>query len=300
MKLLDGKVVIVTGGGRGIGRGICLSMGAAGAKVVVNDIGTSSSGEGQDKRPAQTVVDEIKSAGGQAVASYDSITSWNNAHRIVETAMDVFGRVDSVVNNAGILRDVIFHKMSESDFDDVLAVHLKGSFNVSRAAAVRFRAQQSGSMLHMTSTSGLIGNFGQANYGAAKLGIVGLSKCISLDMRRFNVRSNCIAPAAATRMTDTIPDDQVVRKAKIALQSPEKIAPLVVALASDAAADITGQVFFVRRNEVFLMSQSRPVRQMQTSDGWTPETIVERVFPAFKPSYYGPDVTLDVFPWDPT
>ena len=300
MGMLDKKVVIVTGGGRGIGRAISLAMGEAGAKVVVNDIGTSANGEGADTAPAESVVEEIKAKGGEAVASTDSITNWDKANRIVEQAVDTYGRVDGVVNNAGILRDVIFHKMSESDWDDVLLVHLKGSFNVSRAAATHFRNQNGGFFIHMTSTTGLIGNYGQANYGAAKMGIVGLSKSIALDMKRFNVRSNCISPAAATRMTDTIPDDQVERKAKIAVLKPEKIAPLAVALGSDAAADVTGQVFFVRRNEIFLMSQARPIREMHTSDGWTPATVLERVLPAFRPSFYPLDVTFDVFAWEPT
>jgi len=299
MRLLENKVVIVTGAGRGIGRAIALAMAAEGARVVVNDIGTSESGKGQDSSPAESVVREIRSAGGEAVASCEDITSWSKAHQIVQLAVDTFGRVDGIVNNAGIVRDVIFHKMTEADFDAVIAVHLKGSFNLSRAAAPHLRAQNSGFYIHMTSTTGLIGNYGQANYGAAKLGIVGLSKAIALDMKRFNVRSNCIAPAAATRMTDTIPDDQVERKARIALMTPEKIAPLAVALGSDTAADVTGQVFFLRRNEIFLMSQSRPIRQMHTAEGWTPGTIVERLLPAFRPAFYPLDITTDVFNWEP-
>jgi NAD(P)-dependent dehydrogenase (short-subunit alcohol dehydrogenase family) len=299
MSLLNEKVVVVTGAGRGIGRSIALSMAASGAAVVVNDVGTSSQGEGADQTPAQTVVNEIKAAGGRAVANYDSVADWDAANSIIATAIKNFGRIDGVVNNAGILRDVIFHKMSHADFQNVINVHLMGAFNVSRAAAEHFRQQQSGFFVHMSSTSGLIGNFGQANYCAAKLGIVGLSKAIALDMKRFNVRSNCIAPAAATRMTDTIPAEQKERLARIALQTPDKVAPLVVALGADNSK-VTGQIFFIRRNEIFLMSQSRPIREMHNSDGWTPETIVERVFPAFNASFCPLEVAGDVFNWDPT
>jgi NAD(P)-dependent dehydrogenase (short-subunit alcohol dehydrogenase family) len=299
MSLLNGKVVIVTGAGRGIGRAIALAMAASGAAVVVNDVGTSSQGEGADQTPAQSVVNEIVAAGGRAVANYDSVADWDAAHSIVATAIKNFGRIDGVVNNAGILRDVIFHKMTKADFESVINVHLIGAFNVSRAAAEHFRKQEGGFLVHMSSTSGLIGNVGQANYCAAKLGIVALSKAIALDMKRFNVRSNCIAPAAATRMTDTIPAEQKERLARIALQTPDKVAPLVVALGAEQSR-VTGQVFFIRRNEIFLMSQSRPIREMHNSDGWTPETIVQRVFPAFAASFFPLDVAGEVFNWDPT
>ena len=181
-RMLEEKVVIVTGAGRGIGRDIALLAARQGASVVVNDLGGSERGEGADATPAEQVVAEIEQANGKAVANYDSVASWDSAKKIVQCALDTFGQVDGVVNNAGILRDVIFHKMTEEDWDAVIGVHLKGSFNVSRAAAETFRTQASGAFVHMTSTSGLIGNFGQANYAAAKLGIVGLSKSIALDM----------------------------------------------------------------------------------------------------------------------
>jgi NAD(P)-dependent dehydrogenase (short-subunit alcohol dehydrogenase family) len=200
--IVAGKTAIVTGGGRGIGRGIAMLLAKEGARVVVCDIGASLQGEGRDSGPAQETVDAIKKAGGEAIASTLSITDPKNAEAIVAMALKTFGRIDILVNNAGILRDVIFHKMSWSDWSDVIAVHLNGSFNMSRAAAPLFREQNSGAFVHMTSTSGLVGNFGQANYMAAKLGIMGLSRGIALDMARFNVRSNCIAPFAFTRMIE--------------------------------------------------------------------------------------------------
>src|SRR5262250_1664702 len=253
------KVAIVTGGGRGIGRAIALALAKEGARVVVCDIGASLQGAGTDAGPAGGVVAEIKQLGGEAIASTLSITEPKNADEIVKAALDAFGRVDILVNNAGILRDVIFHKMSWSDWSDVLAVHLNGSFNMSRACAAHFREQNSGSFVHMTSTSGLVGNFGQANYMAAKMGIVGLSRGIALDMARFNVRSNCIAPFAWTRMIDSIPaetEQEKERVARIREMTPEKIAPLAVYLASDRAEGITGQIFSVRNNEIYLFNQN--------------------------------------------
>jgi NAD(P)-dependent dehydrogenase (short-subunit alcohol dehydrogenase family) len=301
-KLLDGKVVIVTGAGRGIGRGLAMALADAGAKVVVNDLGVSAGGEGDDTSPATEVVEEISAAGGEAMANFNSVAEWDSAHEIVQSAIDTFGRVDGLVNNAGILRDAIFHKMTEENFDIVLNVHLKGSFNMSRACAPHFRQQESGCIVHMTSTSALIGNLGQSNYMAAKLGIVGLSKSIALDMARYNVRSNCISPFAWSRLFGKVPTDTPEQKARVEIikqMTPEKIAPLAVALQSDDASDVTGQIFAVRNNEIFLMSQSRPIRTAHTSDGWTPETVCERVFSAFKPSMYALDRTADVFTWDP-
>jgi NAD(P)-dependent dehydrogenase (short-subunit alcohol dehydrogenase family) len=299
--MVEGKVVVVTGSGRGIGRAIAMLMARHGARVVVNDIGVSLSGEGGDPAPAQEVANEIKKAGGEAAASYDSIAEFRSAAKIVQCALDNFGRIDCVVNNAGILRDVIFHKMTEQDWDAVVNVMLKGAFNMSRHAADHFRKQEAGSFVHMTSTSGLIGAMGQANYSAAKLGMVALSKSIAVDMQRFNVRSNCIAPVAWTRMTASIPAKDPAAAKRIAQRqqvTAEHNAPLAVFLASDAAKAVTGQVFSTRKNEIFLMSQPRPLRSMHRSEGWTPEACAEHLYPAFKSGFYPLERTADVFSWD--
>ncbi len=301
--MLDGKVAIVTGAGGGIGREIALAMALAGARVVVNDIGASLSGIGETSAtPGQGTVAIIQQRGGEAVANTDSVADWDAARRIVATAVEAFGRLDIVVNNAGILRDQIFHKMTPEEWRAVVDVHLNGSFYVSRAAAEPFRAQGSGAFVHMTSTSGLIGNFGQANYSAAKMGVVGLSKSIALDMGRFGVRSNCIAPFAWSRMTSSIPaetPEQKARVAKLQAMGPEKNAPLAVFLASDAARDVNGQVFSPRMNEIFLYSQHRPVKSVHRAEGWTPEAIAEHALPALRAGFVPMDRSPDVFAWDP-
>ena len=301
--MVQDKVIVVTGAGGGIGRDIALALAAEGAKVVVNDIGTSTTGEGQDAGPAQRVVQEIQAAGGQAVANTDSVSQADSANRIIQCAVDTFGRIDGVVNNAGILRDRFFHKMSLDEWDAVIQVHLYGSYYMSRAAASFFKEQESGAFVHMTSTSGLIGNLGQANYSAAKMGLVALSKSIALDMEKFNVRSNCIAPFAWSRMVGSIPTDtpeQQARVAKIQQMTPNKIAPLAVYLMSDVAQDVNAQVFTVRNNEIFLMSQPRPVRSVHRSEGWTPQYIAEHGMPALKGSFVPMERSGDVFSWDPT
>ncbi|WP_458218803.1 SDR family NAD(P)-dependent oxidoreductase [Paracidovorax citrulli] len=300
--MMNGKVVVVTGAGGGIGREIALAMAAEGAAVVVNDIGTSTSGEGQDAGPAENVARQIRDAGGQAVANTDSVADAAGAAQIVACAVDSFGRIDGVVNNAGILRDRFFHKMSQDEWDAVIRVHLYGSYYVSRAAAMHFKEQESGAFVHMTSTSGLIGNFGQANYSAAKLALVALSKSIALDMQKFGVRSNCIAPFAWSRMIGSIPTDtpeQQARVAKIQQMTPDKIAPLAVYLLSDSAADVNAQVFAVRNNEIFVMSQPRPLRSVHRSEGWTAAHIAEHGMPALKASFVPMERSADVFSWDP-
>jgi len=300
--MMKDKVVVVTGSGGGIGREIALLMAAEGAKVVVNDIGASVSGEGKDTGPAQKVVDEIHAQGGQAVANTDSVATWTSANAIIKTAIDSFGRIDCVINNAGILRDRMFFKMDPEEWQAVIDVHLNGAFFVSRAAATYFRKQETGSYVHMTSTSGLIGNIGQANYGAAKLGITALSKMIAMDMARYHVRSNCIAPFAWSRMVGSIPvntPDAKARVEKLKTMEASKIAPMAVFLVSDAAKDVTGQVFGVRANEIFLMSQPRPLRSVHRDGGWTPQSIAEHAIPAMKAGFYGLDRSQDVFNWDP-
>ncbi len=280
--MLEGKVVLVTGAGRGVGRAIAIEAARAG--------------------PAQDVMREIEAMGGRAIALTKSVASWDDAQAMVSDTVQRLGRIDALVNNAGNLRDVIFHKMTADDFQAVINVHLIGSFNMSRAAADHFKAQNGGAYVHMTSTSGLIGNFGQANYSAAKLGIVGLSKSIALDMQRFGVRSNCIAPFAWTRMVSSIPitnAEQAERVERLKQLVPERVAPCAIALLSDAARGVTGQIFGVRNNEIYLFSQSRPFLTAHTAEGWTPETIADRVFPQFQHGFYPLHRSGDVFTWDP-
>ena len=300
--LLEGKVALVTGGGRGVGRAIAIAMAQAGAKVVVNDLGATLDGQASGEQPANEVVDTIANAGGEAIVEGGSVADWNAAHKMVQAAVDRFGRIDIVVNNAGILRDAMFHRMSEAEFDQVIAVHLKGAFNVSRAAATHFKAQGSGVFVHMSSTSGLIGNLGQANYSAAKLGIAALSKSIAMDLAKFGVRSNAVAPFAWTRMIDSIPNETPEQKKRVdGLKKlvPEKVAPFVVALCADGARDVTGQIFGVRNNEIYLFSQPRPIRSAHRGEGWTPETVLETALPMMRADFYALDRSADVFTWDP-
>ncbi len=299
--MLEGKVVVVTGAGRGIGREIALAMAREGAKVCVNDLGVQLDGAAEAHNPADDVVAEIRAEGGEAVASYDTVSTWAGAQQIVARALDAFGRIDSVVNNAAILRDTIFHKMEVADWEAVIQVDLNGAFYVSRAAIGRFRQQESGSFVHLISASGLAGNFGQAAYSAAKAGLAALSKSIAIDAQRFNVRSNCVAPSAWTRMTSSIPDTEENR-ARIEQRkqvTPAKNVPLIVFLASDAAAGITGQIFATRMNEIFLMSQSRPLRGIHRGEGWTPQTVAEHAIPALRANFYALERNQDVFSWDP-
>jgi len=301
-KILEGKVVIVTGAGQGVGAAIAKGLAADGAKVVVNDIGVTLQGKVENVSAADEVAQAIRDAGGEAVGNRDSVSEWGAAQRIVEAAIDTYGRIDLVVNNAGILRDAIFHKMQPEEFEAVLNVHLHGAFNVSRAAAPYFKKQQSGSYVHMTSTAGLIGNFGQANYMAAKMGIVGLSRSIAMDMQRSNVRSNCIAPFAWSRMSSSIPAEteaDKIRVAKLKRMTPEKIAPLVAFLGSNAAEKISGQIFSVRNNEIYLFSQPRPVRTLHRSDGWTADTLAEMLPDAFGTWLTPLERSADVITWEP-
>jgi NAD(P)-dependent dehydrogenase (short-subunit alcohol dehydrogenase family) len=300
--MMEGKVVVVTGAGGGIGREIAIMMAAAGAKVIIADVGASLTGSGASDTPAQQTQQIIRQGGGAAEISTDSVAEWNSAQRIIQAAIDHFGRIDAVVNNAGILRDGIFHRMSADDWLAVISVHLNGSFFVSRAAAEHFRKQESGAFVHITSTSGLIGNVGQANYAAAKLGITALSKSIALDMQRYNVRSNCLSPWAWSRMTSSIPATTPEQKAaveKLQRMTPDKNAPLAVFLASDAAKGVTGQVFGTRMNEIYLFSSPRPIRIVHRADGWTPEAIARQAIPAVQAAFMPLDTSEQAFPWDP-
>ncbi|MBY8975908.1 SDR family NAD(P)-dependent oxidoreductase [Rhodobacteraceae bacterium NNCM2] len=301
-KPLDGKVVLVTGAGGGIGKAIAMEAAKAGASVVVNDLGASLGGQRESSEAAANAVAEIEKAGGKAVANGDNVAEPDGAAAMIRQATDSFGRLDAVINNAGILRDCFFHKMTYEDFDAVVKVHLYGTFNVSRAAADVMREQGSGSLIHMTSTSGLIGNLAQANYSAAKLGITALSKSMALDLKRWNIRSNCIAPFAWSRMTSSIKVDspeQEERVNRMKEMVPAKIAPLALHLASDEGADITGQIFAVRNNEIFLFSQTRPVRSVHDGAGWDIEGVRTRAIPALKANFLPLEVSGDVFCWDP-
>lgn len=305
--MLAGKVVVVTGAGRGIGRQIALAYARHGAAVVVNDAGVSQDGAqdgaGHDAGPAAEVVEEIAATGGCAVANAASVTDPDGAASIISDAARRFGRIDAVANTAGILRDAIWHKLSLADWRAVIDVHLNGTFNVSKAATPYFREQKSGSFIHFTSGAGLIGNVGQANYSAAKLGIVGLSQSIALDMARYGVRSNCIAPIAFTRMianlmSDLAGDDP--RLERLQAMGPEKIAPLAVYLASDAARDVTNQIFGVRGDEICVFSKPRPVSRIVKPGGWTAQAIADEAIPRLRPDMARADeVAVDVFPDNP-
>ncbi len=282
MGMLDGKVVLVTGGGRGIGRETAIIAARLGAKVVVNDLGSGVHGEGADKAPAQEVVDLIKSAGGAAIANFDSVTDLRAVGRMVQQALDTFGGLHAVSNPAGILRDRMAHNMTEEEWDAIMTVHLRGHFNVVRATIGHFRSQQDGVYVMWSSTSGLIGNVGQSNYGAAKMGIAGFSRIIALEGARNNVRSNALAPGAATRMTDSVPRDEETAKRREAMrevQSPVRPAQLAVALMSDAAKHVSGQIFGVGGYNLSIYSQPRPIAVYAREDGWDAAGIVKDFLP---------------------
>ncbi len=256
MGVLDGKVAIVTGGGRGLGRAHCLELAAAGATVVVNDIGAGLHGEDADDVPADSVVVEITKGGGNAVADATSVTDWDGIERLVRGAVERFGRLDIVVNNAGIVRDRMLFSMTEQDFDAVVAVHLKGAFALSRHACAYWREASkrgehvAGRIINTTSGTGLFGNVGQANYGAAKAGIVALTTITALEMGRYGVTANAVSPLAMTRMTENVESVAGTVVDGFDTRDPANMSGLVVYLASDAAAWLTGQVFRVDGNAV--------------------------------------------------
>jgi len=304
MGVLEGKVVLVTGGANGIGKECALLAAKEGAAVVVNDLGGAVAGGDEGSAgPAEQVAQEIRKAGGKAASNSDSVTNRQGVARMIEQAMDEFKGLHAIINPAGILRDTMFHKMTDADWDSVIEVHLQGSYNVCHAAINHFREQQEGSFVLFTSTSGLIGNVGQANYAAAKMGIVGLSRIIAMEGLQKNVRSNTIAPFAWTRMIATIPikDEASAKRVERMknMMRADQVAQLAVALASPATKDVSGQIFAARGNEVFLMSQPRPIRGIGKVEGWTPETIANHCMPALKPSFHDLGATTSVFGWDP-
>ena len=304
MGVLEGKVVLVTGGANGIGKESALLAAKEGAHVVVNDLGGSVAGGDEGSAgPAEQVAQAIRRSGGQAVSNSDSVTSRDGVKRMIEQAMDSFKGLHAIISPAGILRDTMFHKMTDHDWDSVIEVHLQGSYNVCRAAINHFREQNEGSFVLFTSTSGLIGNVGQANYAAAKMGIAGLSRIIAMEGAQKNVRSNVIAPFAWTRMIATIPvkDEASAKRVERMknMMRADQVAQLAVALASPATKDVSGQMFAARGNEIFLMSQPRPVRGIGKVEGWSPQTIAEHAMPALKPSFFDLGATTSVFGWDP-
>ena len=286
--LLKDKVAIVTGSGRGVGKGVALQMAAEGAKVVVVDPGVNLDGSGADQSVAQQVVEEIRAAGGEGTACMESVATMAGGEKIVQTAIDAYGQLDIVVTCAGILRDRMIFNMSEPEWDDVIAVHLKGTFSVVKNACILFRQQRSGRVITFSSTSGLYGNSGQANYGAAKDGIAGFTRVVARDMGRYGVTANSIAPSASTRMIGSVPEEARDLRAARGMTGgnvgelrgqPEDIAPFVTWLASDEAAQVNGHIFYVTAGLVSLLNEPEPVRTMHKEGRWTIEEII-RVFPA--------------------
>jgi NAD(P)-dependent dehydrogenase (short-subunit alcohol dehydrogenase family) len=276
MGLLDGKVAIVTGAGGGIGREHALALAAAGAAVVVNDLGGSRDGSGAGHSMADGVVDEIRKAGGTAVANYDNVATVSGGQGILKSALDAFNQVDVLVNNAGILRDKTLAKMEEPEWDAVIAVHLKGTYCVTRPVFNHMRdSGRGGSIINTSSTSGLEGNFGQTNYGAAKAGIAGFTRCLAIEGHKYGVRVNAIAPVALTRMTEDLPLAQ--NEAFKERMSPKQIAPLIVYLASDLAKDVNKKIFFVGGGQISEMRMVRTQGATKSGDPWSPEEIAGRI-----------------------
>ncbi|HTV90347.1 MAG TPA: SDR family oxidoreductase [Stellaceae bacterium] len=294
MGMLDGRVAICTGSGRGVGGEVAKLMAANGAKVVVNDPGTSGGGDGHDETPAQQIVNEIKAAGGEAVANYGLVNKFDDCLQMVAQAREAFGGLHVVFNAAGILRDKMFHNMFPEDWQAVIDVHLTGHFNVNRAAINLFREQNYGRMIMVSSTSGLLGNIGQTNYGAAKFGVVALARIVAMENASRGITANVICPSADTRMTRSVPTPKdptaaAAREERLRRSRADAIAPLCVFLASEQSSYVSGQVFHQRAAELSLYSHMRPVRMVHHQGGWTPELIAEVAMPSLQSGF----TTLD-------
>ena len=286
--LLKDKVAIVTGAGRGVGKGVARQLAEEGAKVVVVDLGVNVDGTGANQSVAEQVANEIKESGGIAVACAESVATMSGGENIVQTAIDSFGKLDIVITCAGILRDRMVFNMSEEEWDDVIAVHLKGTFTIVKNACILFRQQRSGRVITFSSTSGLYGNSGQANYGAAKDGIAGFTRVVARDMGRYGVTANAISPSASTRMTTSVPEEARTLRASRGITTgtsttlrgePEDIAPFVTWLASDESSHVNGHVFHVTAGLVSLLNEPDPVKTIHKEGRWTLGELA-KVFPA--------------------
>ncbi len=290
-KRLEGRAAVVTGAGRGIGRAIAELLAAEGASVVVNDLGGAVDGTGSSRSAADEVVEAIRARGGEALANYDSVADFAAAERIVGTAVKEFGAIDILVNNAGILRDRMLFNMTEEEWDAVIAVHLKGTFNCTRHATRLMREQRRGRIVSISSTSGVYGNSGQANYGAAKDGIAGLTRVAARDVGRYGITVNAVCPGAMTRMSHTVPTKARTARSERGISTgfgqpfplhnfgPENVAPFVVYLTTDAAKNVNGQLFLVMAGMIALLNYPSPVRTIYKNEGrWTPEEIAT-IFP---------------------
>ncbi len=298
--MLAGRVAVVTGAGRGIGREIALLMAREGARVVVNDLGASVSGSGADPGPADAVVAEIRAAGGEAVANGGDVSVQAQAGQLVDCARSTFGGLDIVVNNAGVLRKAAFNDITAEDWESMLRVNLSSGFHVSQAATRVFLKQKRGALVHMTSTAGLIGALNQAHYSTSKLAVTAMSRSIALEMHAEGIRSNCVSPIAATRMMAAATGRKLGDPADVATQQMESgaaVAPLVVYLASDAASALNGQIVGVRGNEMYLYNQSRPVRVLHQSGGWSPQRLAEVLEPAWRSVLTPLERTREVLSW---